>query len=100
MAQRLRIRCINKTDRYNPHERITHVGGLNADRTRWRLTQADAIKGIEDGKWSFYVEQPEGHEVDVVVAVSASAQGHKYLKTKADGEQPDNLLALPECPSA
>jgi len=22
----------------------------------------------------------------------------KYLKTRADGEQPDNLLALPECP--
>ncbi|WP_157785358.1 DUF3892 domain-containing protein, partial [Bradyrhizobium yuanmingense] len=24
--------------------------------------------------------------------------GHKYIKTKADGIQPDNLLSLPECP--
>jgi hypothetical protein len=26
------------------------------------------------------------------------ADGHKYLKTKADGEQPDSLLDLPEGP--
>ena len=24
--------------------------------------------------------------------------GHKYLKTMADGEHPNNLLSLPECP--
>jgi len=33
--------------------------------------------------------------VDVVVA--KSQYGHKYLKTVADGEQPNNLLSLPEC---
>nr|WP_301538770.1 DUF3892 domain-containing protein [Klebsiella pneumoniae] len=31
----------------------------------------------------------------VIVAVSAS--GNKYLKTQNDGEQPNNLLSLPEC---
>jgi hypothetical protein len=31
----------------------------------------------------------------VIVAVH---NGHKYIKTKADGIQPDNLLSLPECP--
>ena len=30
--------------------------------------------------------------------VAKSRWGHKYLKTDSDGEQPDNLLALPECP--
>jgi len=96
MPQRLRIRCINKTDRYNPHERISHVGGVNADGTRWRLTQAQAIAGIKEGKWSFYVEQPPGHVVDVIIA--RSPQGNEYLKTEADGEQPNNLLSLSECP--
>jgi hypothetical protein len=31
------------------------------------------------------------------VIVGTSRYGHKYLKTEADGEQPDNLLSLPEC---
>ena len=39
MSARHEIRCINKTDRYDPHERIKNVGGVNADETRWRITR-------------------------------------------------------------
>ena len=92
----LRVFCINKSDRDNPHERITHIGGFNNDGTRWKLTQQDAIQGIESGKWNFYVEQPRGDRVRVIVARSSS--GNKYIKTEADGDQPNNLLSLPECP--
>ena len=95
MGMQHEVKCINKSDRYNPHERIVSIGGVNPDATRWKLSQQDAIKGIEDGKWSFYVAK-NGNVVAVVVAVSA--QGNKYLKTQADGEQPNNLLSLPECP--
>lgn len=95
MATSVQIQCVNKTDRYNPHERISHVGGVNADKTRWKLTQEQAIQGIESGQWRFYVSAG-GHSVWVVVAVSQF--GNKYLKTEADGDQPDNLLSLPECP--
>jgi len=38
----------------------------------------------------------EGRRATIIVAVSRF--GNKYLKTEADGEQPDNLLSLPECP--
>jgi hypothetical protein len=96
MAQRVRVDCINKADRTNPHERILSVGGLNSNGTRWKLTQPQAIGYIEDGTYSFYVERPAGDAVDVVVAVSQ--YGNKYLKTTADGDQPNNLLSLPECP--
>jgi hypothetical protein len=90
----IQVECINKQDRYNPHERIRNIGGHNADGTRWNLSQPDAIAGIESGKWQFYVASG-GYHVDVVIGLH---NGHKYLKTRADGVQPDNLLSLPECP--
>lgn len=93
MAQ-VEISCVNKTDHSNPHERISHVGGRNPDGSRWKLTETAAIEGIESGRWSFYVRGPAGRTVAVVVATRL---GRKYLKTVADGERPDNLLALPEC---
>lgn len=88
-----RIDCINKDDRYSPHERIQYIGGANSDGTRWRLSLDEAIQGIEGGRWSFYV-QVGGHTVTVLVA---ERDGRKYLRTEADGDSPDNLLSLPEC---
>ena len=98
VASRHRIECVNKRDRYNFHEMIQkgNVGGRNADGTRWQMTQERAIQGVESGQWSFYVERPAGDRVDVIVAMSST--GHKYLKTTADGDQPNDLLSLPECP--
>jgi Protein of unknown function (DUF3892) len=95
MATKLQIKCINKTDRYDAHERIKAVGGGTNDQ-QWKHTQEQAIKWIEDGTFAYYVVNKEGKEIAVIVATSR--YGHKYIKTEADDEQPDNLLNLPECP--
>jgi hypothetical protein len=95
MATSHEVMCINKSDRPNPHERIKSIGGRNTDGTAWKMTQEAAISGIVRKEWSFYVRRG-GSTVNVVVAKSRF--DHLYLKTEADGESPDNLLSLPECP--
>ena len=95
MATSLQITCILKSNRTSAHERITHVGGTRQDGSRWSYSQEQAVQGIKNGVLSFYVERPVGHRVAVIIGRSAA--GHEYIKTESDGEQPNNLLALPEC---
>ena len=95
MAVRLRVECIRKRDRQNPHERIQGIGGYSLQTSgRWYKTEEEAIAGIRSRNWSFYVSV-NSREVDVIVA---SHNGRDYLKTTADGYAPNNLLSLPECP--
>ena len=94
MATSIEIRCINKSDHPNPYERILNVGGVNADGTRWKLSQTEAIHSIVKDTYLFYVRQ----ERKIVYVVIAKQSGWKYLKTTKDGDQPDHLLSLSECP--
>jgi Protein of unknown function (DUF3892) len=94
MASRHRVQCIAKSDRQNPHERRQRIGGVNPNGTRWNVSESDAIVGMEQGNWSFFV-QVGAATVDIVIA---SRDGREYLKTKSDGERPDNLLSLAQCP--
>jgi len=93
---RIEIKCINKSDRYNAHERIKNVGGVNTNGVRWKKTQQEVINDIEWNINQYFVKVSGYREVDVIVAKSAA--GNKYIKTTEDKEMPNNLLSLPECP--
>lgn len=88
------VKCVTKDDRLNPYEHITQIGCLNSSGAYWRTTQKEAIRGIEEGSWKFFVTK-YGKPVIVIVAISRF--GHKYIKTENDGEIPNNLLSLPSC---
>ena len=92
----VKVGCIVKDDRYSKYERIQFIGGVNPDGSRWKLGLQDAINAIERGTYGgFYVERSPGSRVKVVVAIR---EGRKYLRTEADGDEPNNLLSLPICP--
>ena len=96
MARYFRIRHVVKTDRTSAHECIDSICGINLDGSHWTLTQDKAVSAIEDGISMFYIERA-GKRFDVIVALDIHA--HKYLKTVADRDQPDELLYLPPCPN-
>ena len=92
---RYRIHCIGRSDRLNHDRRIRHIGGVNPDGARWRISEAAAIAGIETGRWSFYISRA-GRDVEIVVAISR--YGNKYIKAADDGGlHPEGLLVLGEC---
>jgi hypothetical protein len=118
MSSRLQIDCVSKDHRLNPYARIRRIGGPNLpgvsppdasrllarlrsrgltviERPRWNLPLEEAIEGVLDGTWSFFIELGVYDLVDVEVATSPS--GQLYLKTAVDPDTPDELLFLPEC---
>jgi hypothetical protein len=119
MKNALLIDCVSKDDRLNPYERIQRIGGPNtpdvpapdasrfvaglqrrgfavSERPRWSLPQADAIQGILDGRWTFFIYYGAHQEI-VSVEVAKASSGCLYLRTELDHDTPDELLFLPEC---
>lgn len=94
MARYLRIRHVVKSDRQSAHERIDSICGIDLNGSHWTLTQDKAVSEIDDGISMFYIERA-GKRFDVIVAMDIHA--HKYLKTVADRDQPDELLYLSPC---
>jgi hypothetical protein len=84
-----RVTCINKQPRDNPHEGITHLGGKE-----WKWTRAQVIQSIRDGTNTFHTFEG-GKRADIGIVEGPNGP---YVRTYADGQWNDNLLALPECP--
>jgi hypothetical protein len=74
-------------------QRIDGLGGPG-NNSPWYREIDDLIYGIENDQYKLWTIAPEGHSVWVVIA---KRNNRKYLKTEADGIEPNNLLALPHC---
>jgi hypothetical protein len=81
---------VNKQPRMNPHEGITHCGGAG-----WTWTRQEVVDSINAGTNTFYTEEG-GKRANVAVV---NGPNGPYLRTHADGQWTDNLLALVECVS-
>ena len=89
----IRVDCITKPDRYNPHKRILKLGGPNFGQpNRWLMDEDDVIRWIEAGH-TFYTQE-SGIRANVIIAYH---NGRKYLKTDRDTTLKDNLLSLKSC---
>ena len=89
---RYRVYC---TDKLEKHEHILSLGCYGSGNAFHKFSEEEVIRHIESGEDTFYAERPDGHVAEIEVA---ERQGVKYLKTKPDGERPNNLDWLPDCP--
>ncbi|SDS73717.1 DUF3892 domain-containing protein [Actinopolymorpha singaporensis] len=80
----------------DPQTRIRAVAGRYPDGTWWQASVDEVLAAIARRE-RFYVEEPTGDPVDVVV--SHTHLGRSYLRTRADGDAPNNLLSLPPIPA-
>jgi hypothetical protein len=84
----VRVTCISRVPRDDPHEGITHLGSQN-----WRWSRQEVIDSINNRTSTFYT-LANGRRADVRVVNGPHGQ---YVRTYADGVWNENLLALPEC---
>jgi hypothetical protein len=86
----VQVTCINKEPRNNPHEGITHLGNPAGN---WKWTRQQVIDSINAGSNTFFTHV-DGKRADIALVNGPNGQ---YVRTHADGQWNDNLLALSEC---
>lgn len=84
--------------RRNPAEQsvssITHIGGRLSEGAEWSIPCTEAIKGIQSGRFEFFIRNDSGTIEKLIVA--RHRQHGIYLKSEADAAQASKLLNLPE----
>jgi hypothetical protein len=93
MAIVRQITCIKKrNEHHDPHEIIESIGGEYLG-SPWRFSHHMAIYYVKEKLEKYYIIV-NGKRIKVVVG---NHNGKEYLKTEADRDSPDSLLALAKC---
>jgi hypothetical protein len=90
---RYRVTCTSKLEK---HEHIVSLGCYSPGEIFHNFTESEVIDRIENRGDTFYSDRPDGHVAEIIVETLPSG---KFLKTKPDGERPNNLDWLPDCPA-
>jgi pimeloyl-ACP methyl ester carboxylesterase len=97
-ARSREIRCVTRQA-----GRIARVGGFDhTGQATFDITQQQCIADISNGD-EFFVSDCAGNLAAVIVAQTQGDPGplgttRHYIKTEADGVEPNNLASLPACP--
>lgn len=102
MSYKIQITCINKDsgNHNNPLQAISHYGWVNAfdSENKGKWTRSKMVSWIEEDKdnhKAFVKDSADGSEVYCYVRTSVN--GVKFLQTKRNDTERDNLLSLDEC---
>ena len=87
------VTCIRKAQADSSHEQVTHIGNT---AEQWLLTREEAIHRMEVGAVIYYLLDPSTGK-RATVGVVRQAGKRPYLRSHADREWNDNLLALAQC---
>ena len=90
MTKPVRVTCASKDVDAGT---IAAVGGVDVDGRRWKLDASEAASGINDGRWTLYVEYRDER---LALETGAGLDEPLLRVPGPDGE--NLLLQLPECP--
>jgi hypothetical protein len=53
------------------------------------------VRRVVLGQWALFIKDPRGNRA--AIAVARTPRGAQYLRSELDQEQPESLVALPDC---
>ena len=80
--RRRAVLFVNRAYSHDPHERVDAIGGINSDRSRWRLSQTAAIAAIEAGTDEFFVKTADAAVKLVVARIGARSTSRASVRKR------------------
>jgi hypothetical protein len=97
---KLWVSCVTAEDDEGQEDgrgNIRLVGGRwPGDGQPWKLSNDDAMSFVESGELQLLVELDSADGRELPISVATTADGQRYLKV--EGNDPDGLRRLPQCP--
>ena len=89
MATKHEVTSISRTLAPNGLEMISYIGGNGNESRSWKISQQEAITGIENNIWEFFIKQgSKTHNLIVCVC----PLGTKCLKIEEECLEPSHVL--------